>query len=165
MFRRPFPPDLAPPERDLTRRRPLWQALQTLWLDTDPAVERDALVRACRASGYTLAQLEAIVWNELRPALAANLRSAAPVWSGFDAGWLEDRILARHRHGRPLPPRWWDRALAAEWDAIARALGGAPPAGAPTTPPGEDAAASGAAEAHPSPRDPRSDRGTLLPPD
>jgi hypothetical protein len=81
---------------DLVHRRPVWLALSALYLDTEqtPAM-RDADAQQLARSPYTLDDLRAILAREVHPACAANLRSPAGEWAGFDADWLEQRILAR----------------------------------------------------------------------
>src|SRR5579864_9030929 len=105
------------PEQDLTDRRPIWDALQVFWMDTDPGVDLEMVARTCARSKYSLAEIEQIYWNEVRPAVQFNLRSIAGEWAGFEIEWLTQRILARHRFGKRLPIRlihvqathWWKR--------------------------------------------------------
>jgi hypothetical protein len=76
---------LATPES----RLPLWLAMSDLFLDTEiQAYTRDAIAREIDASGLSLAEAEAVYWNEVYPALWVNLTSVAGVWDGFDAQWL-----------------------------------------------------------------------------
>ena len=124
---------MRPPGDDLEARRPVWDVLQMFWMDTDPALFVDTAGRICAASGYSVAELEAIYWNEVRPAVKFNLSGLdpAPQWTGFELGWLERRILDKHRFGRKLPVRalhpedakWW----AVIEQAIVAARGGTPP--------------------------------------
>lgn len=108
---------------DLARRRPVWEALSELFLDTelrDPDLRRIAKVVA--ASSYSPAELEAILYDELYPILIWNLRTAAGVWVGFDGAWLEERIRARHRR-RFRCPRWLyigRGMIRADWERILR---------------------------------------------
>lgn len=44
------------------------------------------------ASGLTLAEAEAVFWNEVYPALWTNLTCVAGVWDGFDAQWLQSTL-------------------------------------------------------------------------
>jgi len=110
------------PGEDLVDRVPVWNCLQTFWLDTDPAVFLAGIARVCAESKYTLDELEAIFWNEVRPAVEFNLGMfLAPEWAGFEITWLTQRILRRSRYGKPLPRGWlhpyscgWWRRLRAE---------------------------------------------------
>jgi hypothetical protein len=111
------------PADDLDDRSRLWDQLQYFWMDTDPAVLLPHVARVCAESKYTLDELEAIFWNEVRPAVAFNLRiPTAPEWAGFDLEWLTARVLATHRYGRPLPWRWLYREDRAWWDRLAEAI-------------------------------------------
>lgn len=95
------------PADDLADRAPVWDELQYFWMDTDLAPLLPSIARVCAASKYSIAELEAIYWNEVRPAVAANLWiPTAPEWAGFDLDWLTTRILDKHRFGKPLPWRW-----------------------------------------------------------
>lgn len=83
---------LTPEEID--RRWPVWQAMSSLFLDTQMQHgDCKHLARAIVASGYSPAQVHAILWNEVFPALADNLRVVAGEWAGFDDGWLRQRIV------------------------------------------------------------------------
>jgi hypothetical protein len=109
------------PEQDLADRRPVWDALQVFWMDTDPEPSLELTAQVCAQSKYTLPDLEQIFWNEVRPALKANLRSVAGEWAGCEIGWLSNRILEVNRFGRRLPVKslypeegaWWTRLRAA----------------------------------------------------
>ncbi len=108
---------MLPPDQDLADRRPIWDALQMFWMDTDPDLFLETAARVCARSKYSLHEIEAIFWNEVRPAVKFNLMSIAGEWTGFDLEWLTQRILKVHRYGEvppsPLPDRdaqsWWDR--------------------------------------------------------
>lgn len=115
--RRADPP--PPANGDLPRRRPVWAALSELYLDTE-LDERDhaRLGHVLVDSGYSVDQLEEILYRELHPTLMWNLLTAAGEWSGFDVLWLEARILRRG------PPRWpiallfGKEFVANEWAAL-----------------------------------------------
>ena len=98
-------PPLRPAGSDLARRRPVWLALSDLFLDTDVNLFRAGNVRTLAASAYSLDELDAILREEVYPACSANLTLVAGEWAGFDADWLEQRIL---RGGDPPRP-WWRR--------------------------------------------------------
>ena len=80
---------------DLDARLPVWTALSDLFLDTelDPRDYRH-ISGVIVESGYAAGEIERILWLEVFPALADNLRSVAGEWAGFDGDWLETRILA-----------------------------------------------------------------------
>lgn len=116
---------MLPPEQDESTRRPIWSALQQFWTDSDPGPSLRSAAEICARSKYTVSEIEAIFWNEVRPAVQANLRSIAGEWAGFDIDWLSQRILKTHRFGRRLPVRalhsddnaWWTK-LRAEIERI-----------------------------------------------
>lgn len=92
--------------------------MQMFWMDTDPSKEVKGAARVCASSKYSLAELEAIFWNEVRPAVSFNMwLLPAPEWAGFEIEWLKNRVLERHRFGTALPWKmlhpysyiWWHR--------------------------------------------------------
>jgi len=92
------------PEPDLDDRRAIGDAMQMFWMDTDPAYELDFIAKVCSQSSYSLGELEAIFWNEVRSAVSFNLFCLpAPEWAGIEIGWLTERILRKHRFGGRLP--------------------------------------------------------------
>ncbi|HEX7640104.1 MAG TPA: hypothetical protein VF457_17035, partial [Burkholderiaceae bacterium] len=110
-----MPPPRPPfTDEELAARRPVWDALSDLFLDTDieePSM-RASRARRLAASPYPIEALEDILAFEVHPHLWPNLFSVAGVWSAFDMDWLEARIVASA--ARPAPPlrawspvRWW----------------------------------------------------------
>ena len=93
----PFSPE------QLTLRRPVWEALSELYLDTDARPDLPALARTLAASGLSVPDLQMIWQGEVTPVLHGNLLSVAGVWAGFDQAWLEAQIVAR----RTTPDRRW----------------------------------------------------------
>ncbi|QDU83775.1 hypothetical protein Pla163_08760 [Planctomycetes bacterium Pla163] len=81
------------PSDDLANRRPVWTALATLFLDDDPRATLASRARTLAASPYSLDELEQVFKDEVLPVCGANLASPAGEWAGFDADWLEARIL------------------------------------------------------------------------
>jgi hypothetical protein len=89
------------PEGDLANRRPVWEALSDLFLDTELTDDvREGLARRLAASPYTIEELRAILYDEVYPACKSNLLSVAGVWTGFDLDWLENEILTHRRAWR-----------------------------------------------------------------
>ncbi|MCA0175458.1 MAG: hypothetical protein LCH73_04090 [Proteobacteria bacterium] len=86
---------MKPATEDLAARRPVWEALSDLFLDTDTSLSRAWRVQQLAHSPYTIAELQAILVDEVYPICRANLLSVAGEWSGFDLAWLEGRILRR----------------------------------------------------------------------
>jgi hypothetical protein len=84
----------APIER--ARRRSVWEAMSAFFLDTElTAADHARIADVLRESGYTLDELDRILWHELCPALWGNTVIVAGEWSGFDMAELERRILQR----------------------------------------------------------------------
>ena len=101
---------VLPAPSDLACRRPVWLALSDLFLDTDVQLLQAHNTRLLAGSAYSLDELDAILRDEVHPACAFNLCVVAGEWAGFEADWLERRIL---RGGPPPRSRWrrWWRAL------------------------------------------------------
>jgi hypothetical protein len=81
--------------QDILARRPVWQALSDLFLDTDTSLTRDWRIRELAESPYSVEELEEILVTEVYPVCRWNLLSVAGEWSGFDPEWLEDKITRR----------------------------------------------------------------------
>ena len=96
---------LRPAGSDLAGRRPVWLALSDLFLDTEVNRFREGNARTLAASAYSMDELDAILREEVYPACSFNLSQVAGEWAGFDADWLERRIL----RGGPPPRPWWQR--------------------------------------------------------
>ncbi|HSX61884.1 MAG TPA: hypothetical protein VLF18_16965 [Tahibacter sp.] len=113
---------MKPPADDLDARSRIWDQMQYFWMDTDPACLLPQIARVCAESAYSIEELEAIFWNEVRPAVAFNLLSAAPEWRGFEIQSLQRRILAKHRYGRPLPWRRLHADARKDWESLRAAV-------------------------------------------
>jgi len=106
------------PEYDITDRAPVWDALQMLFMDTDVSLSYDYIVNTCKSSKYTIDDIEAILFNEIMPAVGFNMwMLPAPEWRGFELEWLRERVLKKHRYGkrRPLPFR---RYTISHWNKL-----------------------------------------------
>ncbi|HTG33732.1 MAG TPA: hypothetical protein VLB76_12460 [Thermoanaerobaculia bacterium] len=105
---------LKPPSEDLEQRRPVWDALSSLFLDTDVSLLRDWRSSALAASPYSVEEIEEVLVQEVFPVCSWNLFSVAGEWAGFDLEWLEAKILRRWRPqrrwslGRYLVRRSWE---------------------------------------------------------
>lgn len=92
------------PASDLERRRPVWNAMSELYLDTK--LELDDLKRIAnvlRSSRYCEAELELIMFGEVFPVLIPNLWSMAGEWSGFDLESFHGAILDRQSRRLKFP--------------------------------------------------------------
>lgn len=92
-------------ESQLDERRPVWEALSMMYLDTDVSLSRAWRVQVLSASPYSLEEMDAILRDEIHPICFANLFQPAGEWAGFDADWLEQAI-------RDHKNRWPARLLA-----------------------------------------------------
>jgi len=101
------------PEDDLENRKPVWSALQMLFMDTDVAGHLDEITEVCSSSPYALDELEEILFQEILPALRGNLFDVAGEWRGYDRDALARWVLSKHRFGKRRP--WGMRAYAQEW--------------------------------------------------
>jgi hypothetical protein len=108
---------MLPPQDDVAARTPVWEALQMIFMDTDPAELLDEMAEACARSPYEIGELEQILFQEVLPACRNNLfLLPAPEWQGFATNDLVALILRKHRFGgrRPFVMRgytrgWWEQ--------------------------------------------------------
>ena len=116
---------MSSPDQDIDRRRPVWEALSTLFLDTalDDG-ERRHIAQAIVDSGYSRSQIETILWEEVYPVVQSNLRDPGGEWKGFNLDWMQQQILsglrrrtllARVAGGLPGSP---ERMIRQEWQAL-----------------------------------------------
>lgn len=95
---------MNPPSAELEQRRPVWEALSDLFLDTElQPHEQQWIANTLAESSYREAELEWILRHEVAPILGANLLSVAGEWAGFDQDWLASRILERAQSRLRLP--------------------------------------------------------------
>lgn len=105
--------------QQLEVRRPLWDTLGDLYLDTDTRPDLPRMARVLAESGLGEAELNSIWEDEVTPALAFNLSVVAGEWAFFDLDWLQRRIVRRQRYMQqahsqrplrwPLLTRWLGR--------------------------------------------------------
>jgi hypothetical protein len=89
---------------ELANRRPVWEALSELFLDTELQPEDfQSLGRILAASPYTLDEIEDILYGEVYPICIWNLLSVAGEWAGFDIDCLQEAIQKRQRSWLKLP--------------------------------------------------------------
>jgi hypothetical protein len=109
-------PDAA---SDLERRRPVWSALSELYLDTElQGVDHARIAATLHESGYSVDQLEQILYCELHPVLIGNLVGGLGEWAHFDGAWLEQRVLARAPGPRRLALVFGTHFVEQEWHSI-----------------------------------------------
>ncbi|GAA6143216.1 hypothetical protein [Hydrogenophaga sp. 5NK40-0174] len=112
---------------ELARRRPVWLAMSDMFLDTDTESSRQGRADALEKSGYSMAELDGILIDEVSPVCGVNLFSATGVWAGFDAEWLEQTILRKRQSSfrwlRRLLSRQMGKLVADEWEATKQLMG------------------------------------------
>lgn len=114
---------MRPPHEDIQDRAPVWDHLQNFWMDTDPSIFLADVARACAESKYSLDELEAIFWNEVRPAVSFNMGALpVPEWAGFEIEWLKERVLRKSRFGKPLPCKWLHPYPASWWRKLSAGI-------------------------------------------
>jgi len=85
-------------KEEISVRVPLWEAMSTLWLDTELQDYNFAYIAGRMIeSGYSPEQLELIFTTEVAPICGWNMYSVAGVWDGFDERWLSEEILKNIR--------------------------------------------------------------------
>jgi hypothetical protein len=81
-------------DEDIPKRKPVWLALDDLWLDTE--LQPDDLERigtVMHESGYSMPELREIYLFEVAPIVSPNLLCVAGEWAGFDEDWLFEKII------------------------------------------------------------------------
>src|SRR5262245_44838979 len=91
-------------EDDLQNRRPVWDALQMMLMDTSLRHELPRMAKTCAQSPYSLEELRTILLAEVLPACRSNFNplatGVAPEWCGYNIDWLTQRIISKNRHGK-----------------------------------------------------------------
>ncbi len=111
--------------RDLERRRPVWEVLSWLFLDTELDDESYAQIAwVLRQSNYSLEELHEILFRELHPALFWNMMPLAGEWRGFNLEALEARIVDNSSRCWPgFPDTLITRDMIREpWQRVCREL-------------------------------------------
>src|SRR4051812_3417235 len=113
--------------QELDYRRPVWEALSELFLDTQ--IDQDDLryiAERLAESKYSVSELEQILRQEVGPAVAMNMFSVAGLWEGFDQAWMERRIIQQQTTWRRWIPRYTGfRLILPYWVRIRQLLGAA----------------------------------------
>lgn len=83
-------------DEDVARRLPVWTALSGLFLDQElqPGDYRQ-IAAVIDRSGYSPAEAEAMLRNEVAPAFAVNLWSVAGEWQGWPEDYVRERVLEK----------------------------------------------------------------------
>jgi hypothetical protein len=94
-------------DTEFKRRKPVWTAFSTFWLDTElEDADLQYIARIAAESGYPVAELHDIYLYEVAPVVSANLHVTAGEWAGFDEQWLHSEARKRAEH-RSLWLRFW----------------------------------------------------------
>lgn len=114
-------------ESEIERRLPVWHALSDVFLDTElQPCDYKWIAGVLKGSGYSPAELRAILQDEVAPAFITNLLSVAGEWTS----WSEDEvrhIMLRSLRRRVPMLKWMRKRLARrvvgdEWQRIASAM-------------------------------------------
>ena len=71
----------------------IWQALSTLFLDTEADdTTFSYIARVVLETGYSRQEVHHILWGEVFPVLKSNLRSIAGEWAGWPDEWLVEHL-------------------------------------------------------------------------
>ena len=114
---------------EIEKRLPAWHALSDLFLDTElqPTGYRH-IARVLGSSGYSPAELRAILDEEVAPVFVSNLLSVAGEWAGWGEEDVCELMLHSLRRRWRLPLLSWlkrrihRRHVAEEWAKIERFL-------------------------------------------
>lgn len=80
--------------KEIDCRLPVWQAMSDLFLDTElQEFQYKYIAKVIVASEFTAQEIHYILWNEVFPALADNLRIVSGEWQMFQDEWLVKRIM------------------------------------------------------------------------
>lgn len=85
---------------ELERRRPVWEAMADLFLDTDVRFSLPFVARRCAESGYDDETLERIFWAEVFPEAIPNLLQVAGEWALLK---LDEAALIKRANGGGIP--------------------------------------------------------------
>lgn len=89
---------------ELERRRPLWEAMSDLFLDTEVRFSVPFVARRCVESGYDDETLERIFWAEVFPEALPNLLQVAGDWMVLN---LDEAALIKRANSGSVP--WLSR--------------------------------------------------------
>ena len=109
---------------ELLRRRPVWESMSDLFLDTETRWSVPYVARRCAESGYDDEALERIFWAEVFPEAIGNLLDIAGEWGmlKLDEQALINRAnhgsipwLTRRAHGAMVQARWLAARQVTSW--------------------------------------------------
>ena len=109
---------------ELAKRRPVWDAMSELFLDTETRWSVPHVARRCAESGYDDEALERIFWAEVFPEGIDNLLQVAGEWAALslDEAALIKRAntgtipwLTRRAHGAMVQAEWLGTREVVSW--------------------------------------------------
>lgn len=104
-------------------RLSLWEAFSDFFLDTELTdVSFRHAARVIEQSGLSVAEAEAVLWNEVFPVLHVNLRSVAGEWAGWSREWLNTHLRPSTGPARRTGPRFAVREIKRCWEQVLRHL-------------------------------------------
>ena len=110
---------------EIERRTPVWEVLSRLFLDTEH--EREELMGFAgelAGAGYSVEELEDMLFDEVYPVCAGNLSDPLGDWMWYDAGWLRGEILRWPERRTKGIRRAWRRArlrrMRGDWWEVVR---------------------------------------------
>ncbi|KZC21805.1 hypothetical protein RHOFW104R3_18650, partial [Rhodanobacter denitrificans] len=98
-------------------RLSLWEAFSDFFLDTEITdVSFRHAASIVERSGISLAEAEAVLWNEVFPVLYVNLESVAGVWAGWPQEWLKANLHPSVGPARRTGPQFAVQAVQRCWE-------------------------------------------------
>jgi hypothetical protein len=80
-------------EAQIEERLKVWEALSEFFLDTELQPEdHERIAQTLAATAHSEDEIEDILVGEVCPVCRWNMLSVAGEWSGFDSGWLKEKI-------------------------------------------------------------------------
>ncbi len=111
-------------KEELLRRKPVWEAMSDLFLDTETRWSVPYVARRCAESGYDDEELERIFWGEVFPEAIPNMLQVAGEWGllALDEAALIKRAnhpsipwLTRRAHGWMVQHTWLATRQVTAW--------------------------------------------------
>lgn len=125
-------------QTEIARRSPVWWALSDIFLDTElQPYDHRHIAKVIRRAGYSIAEAEAILRNEVAPVFLVNLLSVAGEWTSWPEDFVRERILERlqkrehagllartvSRLRDPIRNRFAARFVSKDWGEVRKLLG------------------------------------------
>ncbi len=80
---------------EMERRRPVWKAMSEFFLDNHlHDSDKQHIAEVLLKSGYSIDELQKILWGDISPVLWPNLILVAGEWTPWDMDFVEHQILS-----------------------------------------------------------------------